>query len=83
MPESPNHACIPILDCVIPLLESPNCVFEVFLSDSDCESGSNEVEVDPGGVSTTVQPCRFLPLAPSPVKRMKELKLGKLYKNNN
>ena len=87
VPESPVPACIPLLDCVSasvsldPVIS--NCASKVLLTDSDCGSGSDELGIDPGGVSSTQQPCRFLPLDPSLVERVKELKRGKSYKNNN
>ena len=87
VPESLVPACIPLLDCVSasvsldPLIS--NCASEVLLTDSDCGSGCDELGIDLGGVSSTQQPCRFLPLDPSLVERVKELKRGKSYKNNN
>ena len=84
MPKSLNPPCIRPLDCVSRIPESPNCVSEVFVTDSDCRCGFDEVDVYLGGISTTVQPCCFLPLVSKlPVKRVKELKWDKSYKNNN
>ena len=90
--ESTNPACIHVQNFMYPICdsancvsevslvcESANCIFEVLLSNSDCGSD----EVDPVGVNSVVQPCHFLPLDPSLVKRVKELKRGKWYKNNN
>ena len=82
VPKSLNLVFLPLLDSVSKSLvpESPNCVSQVFLTNSD---ESDEIEVDLVGVSTTVQPCRFLPLNPNLVEKVKELKRGKSYKNNN
>ena len=84
MPKSPNPTCNPLLDSIFEnliVLKNPNCVSKVgilegFLTDGD--SKSYEVEVDPGGVSTTLYLCRFLPIDPSLVKSIKELKSSKL-----
>ena len=61
VPESLVPACIPLLDWVStfvsldPVISS--CASEVLLTDSDCGSGSDELGIDPYGVSSTQQPC--------------------------
>ena len=87
VPKSPVPTCIPLLDYVSAFVSFDpvisNCASEVLLTDSDCGSGFDELGIDPGGVTSTKQPYRLLPLDPSLIERVKELKRGKSYKNDN